>query len=272
MKFKTLPFLIFLALFVLMPTVLMAQEGAAASSGHSKSLWDKIVLGGWVMFPLALCSIGMVWLITDGIMRTRNVKLVPPMEIEKLRNAFRAGDYVGAYQICQDTPCAINNVVRAGLITMGDGKDATEEAMLAEISKEQARGSVRLSYLSVIGVCTPMIGLIGTVTGMISAFEALGAGNVSQNADRLAEAIGEVLVATASGLFIAVPAFMAYYFLRNRLQNAMQEVEYESFNLFRKLPYHLAEGVHIGDQELFANAPNWVDNPAGDAGAVPAAS
>jgi hypothetical protein len=48
----------------------------------------------------------------------------------------------------------------------------------------------------------------------------------------------------------------------------MQEVEYEAFNLFRKLPYHLAEGVHIGDQELFANAPNWVDAPEGEGEAV----
>jgi biopolymer transport protein ExbB len=184
------------------------------------------------------------------------------MEIEKLRNAFRAGDYVGAYTATQEVPCAINNVVRAGLISLGDGKDATEESMLAELNKEQARGATRLSYLSVLGVCTPMIGLIGTVTGMISAFKALGQGGVSQNSEALSHAISEVLVATAAGLFIAVPAFMAYYFLRNRLQGALQEVEYEGFNLFRKMPYHLAEGVHIGDQELYANAPNWVEGGA----------
>ena len=266
MKFKSASLLLLTALFVALPTLAMGQE--ATESHASTSLWGKIVLGGWVMFPLAACSIAMVWLITDGILRTRKIKLVPPMELEKLRNAFRAGDYVGAYQVTQEIPCAINNVTRAGLIALGDGKDATEESMLAEIAKEQARGSVRLSYLSVIGVCTPMIGLIGTVTGMIKAFDELGGGNVASNADGLARAIGEVLVATATGLFVAVPAFMAYYFLRNRLQNAMQEVEYEGFNLFRKLPYHLAEGVHIGDQELYANAPNWVDNPdAGAAGA-----
>ncbi len=270
MKLKSLSLSTLLTAFLLAaPTLAMAQE-TTTTTHATKSLWEKIVQGGWVMYPLAACSIAMVWLISDGILRTRRLKLVPPMELEKLRNAFRAGDYVGAYQITQEVPCAINNVVRAGLIALGDGKDATEESMLAEIAKEQARGSVRLSYLSVIGVCTPMIGLIGTVTGMISAFEALGEGNVSQNADKLAAAIGEVLVATATGLFVAVPAFMAYYFLRNRLQNAMQEVEYEGFNLFRKMPYHLAEGVHIGDQELYANAPNWVDNPEGAEGAAPA--
>ena len=268
MKIKSLTFTLTTFFLGFLPSLALAQEAAAAAPQKEESLLEEIIKGGWVMYPLGLCSIAMVWLITDGILRTRSIRLVPPMELEKLRNAFRAGDYVGAYQITNETPCAINNVTRAGLISLGDGKHATEDAMLAEMSKEMARGSVRLSYLSVLGVCTPMIGLIGTVTGMIKAFKTLK-GNVAGNSDALAGAIGEVLVATAAGLFVAVPAFMAYYFLRNRLQSSMQEVEYEGFNLFRKLPYHLAEGVHIGDQELYANAPNWVDAPA-DGEAAPA--
>ena len=263
MKIKSFTSALTIALLGFLPSIAAAQEAAASAEVKSESLLDEIIKGGWVMIPLAICSIAMVWLITDGILRTRSIRLVPPMELEKLRNAFRAGDYVGAYQITNETPCAINNVTRAGLIALGDGKHPTEDGMLAELSKETARGSVRLSYLSVLGVCAPMIGLIGTVVGMIKAFKTLK-GNVAGNSDALAGAIGEVLVATATGLFVAVPAFMAYYFLRNRLQSAMQEVEYEAFNLFRKLPYHLAEGVHIGDQELYANAPNWVDAPAGE--------
>lgn len=251
--------------FVCLFTLALLTSGAFAQDAENvtkESMWDEIVKGGWVMWPLGFCSVAMIWLTVDGILRTMRDRLIPPMELEKLRNAFRAGDYVGAYSAANETPCAINNVARAGLIAIGDGKDATEESMLAELSKETARGSVRLSYLSVLGVCTPMIGLIGTVVGMIKAFKELGKGNVADNTAGLSHAIGEVLVATAAGLFVAVPAFAAYYFLRNRLQGSIQEVEYEAFNLFRKLPYHLAEGVHIGDQELFANTPNWVDAPA----------
>jgi biopolymer transport protein ExbB len=255
MKASSLKSKLIIAALALYPTLCF---GATKDT----SLYEEIKKGGWVMIPLFACSVFMVWLIIDGILRTTRNRLLPPMEVEKLRNAFRAGDYVGAFAATQEVPCAINNVVRAGLISLGDGKDATEEAMLAEINKENARGATRLSYLSVLGVCTPMIGLIGTVTGMIAAFKALGQGGVSQNSEALSHAISEVLVATAAGLFIAVPAFAAYYFLRNRLQGALQEVEYEGFNLFRKMPYHLAEGVHIGDQELYANAPNWVEGGA----------
>ncbi|MEN9282915.1 MAG: hypothetical protein RLZZ179_408 [Verrucomicrobiota bacterium] len=246
------------------PLVLAAEEEAKGGFSE-KSLWDMIVLGGPVMIFLFLFSIGMVWLVIDGVQRSSLKRLMPEGELEKMRNYFRAGDYVGAHQSCVDNPCAFNNVVRAGLVNVGDGKDATEEAILAEINREQQRQATRLSYLSVIGVCTPMVGLIGTVFGMIGAFGELGKGGATQNTEALSEKIGEVLVATASGLVIAVPAFMGFYFLRNRLQGSVHEMENEVANLFRKFPYHLAEGVHVGDQELYANAPAWVEGGAGDA-------
>ncbi len=247
--------------------LLASAPFASAAEGGStdKSLWGMLVLGGWVMIPLAGFSIAMVWLIIDGTQRSSLKRILPEIELEKLRNFFRAGDYVGAYQSCTDTPCVLNNIVRAGLVNVGDGKDATEDALLAEASREQSRQSTRLSYLSVIGVCTPMVGLLGTVIGMIKAFDALGKGGsgATQNTGELSQHIGEVLVATASGLFVAIPAFMGFYFLRNRLQAAIHEVENEVSNLFRKFPYHLAEGVHVGDQELYANAPTWVEGAAG---------
>lgn len=250
-------------IILLMATPSMAL---AAEDGHKsfkdKTLWDMIVLGGWIMIPLAGFSIAMVWLVIDGIQRSGHRRLMPEVEVEKMRNFFRSGDYVSAHQAAGDVPCAFNNVVRAGLINVGDGKDATEDGILSEITREQSRQSTRLSYLSVIGVCSPMVGLLGTVVGMIKAFGELGQGGATQNTGGLSEAIGEVLVATATGLFVAIPAFMAFYFLRNRLQGSIHDVENEVGHLFRKFPYHLAEGVHVGDQELFANAPTWVEGEA----------
>lgn len=250
-------------------TILLSAPFAAAAEGHKsfseKSLWDMLVLGGWVMIPLFGFSIAMVWLIIDGAMRSGLKRMMPESEVEKARNFFRAGDYVGAYQSCVDNSCAFNSVIRSGLVNVGDGKDATEDGILAEVNREQSKQATRLSYLSVIGVCTPMVGLVGTVVGMIKAFGELGQGGATQNTSGLSEAIGEVLVATASGLIIAIPAFMGFFFLRNRLQGSLHELENEVANLFRKFPYHLAEGVHVGDQELYANAPAWVEGAGAEA-------
>jgi biopolymer transport protein ExbB len=265
-RFLTLLVLIFSTLIITAPLASAQEEEKKAGNAMSeKSLWQTLVLGGWVMIPLAGFSIAMLWLIIDGAQRSSLKRMMPEGDVEKARNFFRAGDYVGAYQSCVDNPHAFNNILRAGLINIGDGKEATEDGLLSETVREHTRQSTRLSYLSVIGVCTPMVGLLGTVVGMIKAFGELGQGGAgaTQNTEGLSEAIGEVLVATASGLFIAIPAFMGFFFLRNRLQGAVHEVENEIGHLFRKFPYHLAEGVHVGDQELYANAPAWVEGAAG---------
>ena len=114
-----------------------------------------------------------------------------------------------------------------------------------------------ISYLSVIGVCAPMVGLLGTVTGMIKAFQVLGSSGIG-DPSQLSGAIGEVLVATASGLFIAIPAFFAFYFLRNRIARALHDIQDVLAVLFRKMPYDQLAGVQIGDEEIYAAQPNWI--------------
>jgi biopolymer transport protein ExbB len=107
-----------------------------------------------------------------------------------------------------------------------------------------------------------MIGLLGTVTGMIKAFATLGASGIGDPSS-LSAAIGEVLVATASGLFIAIPAFGSFYFLRNRAVKGLHDIEDTVVMLFRKMPYELAAGAHIGDEKIYAGAPSWKQEDAG---------
>jgi biopolymer transport protein ExbB len=269
MKTKALTLTAILALGILGATVAQAQQAAPDTKPavEKKSLWEVICEGGLIMFPIGLCSVATVGLIVDGVMRTAPKKVMPPQHLEALKGAFSEGNYVGAYNYCKENPSPFTNVVRVAVSLIGDGKQAVEEGVLAEIAKEDSRIQTWLSYLSVIGVCAPMIGLLGTVTGMIRAFATLGASGIGDPSS-LAAAIGEVLVATASGLFIAIPAFMAYYFLRNRAVKAMHDIEAGVVTLFRKMPYELAAGVHIGDEKLYAATPNWVGIENTDAGAV----
>jgi len=198
-------------------------EAAPAVEQHH-TLIDRFIEGGWVMYPITACSIALVWLTVDLWMRTGIKKLAPQAQVAQTQDLFRAGDYVGAYQFCKGNPSPFSNITRVSLSFVGEGHDATEAALFTELNKVNSAIQTRINYLSVIGVCTPMIGLTGTVTGMMSAFSTLstsGAGDPS----KLSGAIGEVLIATASGLFIAVPAFMFFYFLRNRLQVGMSDLQ-----------------------------------------------
>ncbi len=234
-----------------------ATSPAAATAPHKKNLLTTILEGGWVMIPIGLCSVFTLYLIGEGTTRTAPAKLCPPDHTKAVQDLFRQGDYVGAYNYCKGNPSPMSNVIRVGVSYLGDGQNMTETAMSEELAKENAQLQTKLSYLSVIGVCAPMIGLLGTVTGMMSAFSTLGTSGIGDPSS-LAGAIGEVLVATASGLFIAIPAFGAFYYLRNRAAAGLHVIEDNVNALFRKMPYDLLHNVHIGDEELFAAAPNWV--------------
>ena len=232
-------------------------EGGHAAGIHSKTLWEQIKEGGWVMFPIGLCSVATLYLIGDGVLRTARKRVAPPAHEESVKALFRQGDYVGAYNFCKENPSPLTNVLRVGISLLGDGKHVSEEGMLGELAKENSSMQTYISYLSVIGVCTPMIGLLGTVTGMIKAFGNLGASGIGDPSG-LSAAIGEVLVATASGLLIAIPAFGAFYFLRNRAAASLHHIQDVINGLFRKMPYESLAGVHLGDEELYAAIPNWL--------------
>ena len=234
-----------------------APSPAAAPVSQSKTLWEQIKEGGWVMFPIAICSIATLYLIGDGVIRTSRKKAAPPEQEEALKLLFRQGDYVGAHSYCKENVSAMTNVLRVGISLLGEGKQVAEEGMLGALSKENSQMQTYISYLSVIGVCTPMIGLLGTVTGMIKAFAKLGSSGIGDPSG-LSAAIGEVLVATASGLIIAIPAFVGFYFLRNRAADVIHHIQDIVNSLFRKMPYETLTGVHLGDDELFAATPNWL--------------
>jgi biopolymer transport protein ExbB len=251
------------ALLLSTSAILFAQDAKPPAKPEEpaaihKTLWDQIRQGGWVMIPIGVLSMITVYLIIDGAMRvTSPRKMLPRRQVDTVKDLFRQGKYTDAYAFCKSQSSAFSNVARVAISSLGEGKQATEEAVMAEMAKENSYIQTFVSYLSVIGVCAPMIGLLGTVTGMIRAFSYLGVSGVGSDPGGLAGAIGEVLVATASGLFIAIPAFMGYYWLRNRGARGLHDIQDTIAHLFRKMPYDKLAGAHVGDEELFAADPEW---------------
>ncbi|MES2437870.1 MAG: MotA/TolQ/ExbB proton channel family protein [Verrucomicrobiota bacterium] len=258
---KTIQQAVYAAL-VLLPTTVFGAE-AAAPGVTKKTLIDTYLEGGWVMHLLLVCSIAMVWLIIDIWLRTNRPKMTPTEDVTLAQELFRAGDYLGAYQAMKASFSPFAEVVRAGLGSVGYGKDATEEAIYSTVEKVNSTLQTRINYLSVIGVCAPMIGLLGTVGGMKGAFGSLGSAGLSSGVGELAGHIGEVLVATATGLLVAIPAFMAFYFLRNKLQGAVHHLHEVSEHLFRNAPYDYLKDADVGQEETYAALPNWIESPQG---------
>ncbi len=233
---------------------LCAATGAAAAPAVEMTLFER-VMGGGVFFMSALLAISvvMVWLAIDGCLRTARGRLAPEPLAAGLRQRLAAGDYEGAVTVARRDDSALGRVALAALGQAGHGQAAVEDAVFEQTERERAAFQARISYLSVIGVITPMIGLNGTVFGMIRAFNTLGAGGAADSA-RLASAIGTVLVATAGGLLVAIPAFAAYYILRNRVAAGFRHLQEHVSLLFRHLPHTALRGRRL-DPLVFMPAP-----------------
>ena len=137
------------AALLLLPMTAFGAEAAAGAV--KKSFIDVLADGGWCMYPIGAFSIATVWLIIDIWMRTNNKKMVPEEDVSVAQQAFLGGDYIGAYQAMKEADSPFANVVRAALSSIGYGKDATEEALIAEVDKVNSKLQTRINYLSVIG-------------------------------------------------------------------------------------------------------------------------
>jgi len=210
------------------------------------TLADMLYQGGFVMYILGVASVCLVWFTAEGFVILRATKLAPPALIARIREAFKAGNYQEAWNICKANKCFLSNVLANGLERVGRSKDAVEFIVEETALREANDLKTNTTYLSVIGVVSPMIGLTGTVWGMIGAFKALGDNGIA-NPSLLAGKIGEVLVATMSGLLVAVPAFIFFYVLRARGQGAILHAESQVYRLLDDIPYEQLSGVRIGE-------------------------
>ena len=227
-----------------------AGNPAAAAVGDEtrsrQTFWD-IVTEDWpIMSVLLITSVVMMGLIVEGFFRIRLEVTAPTLLFNQLRELFQIQNYQEAFNLCQSKNNFLTNVILGGLRRVGQGKTAVDTTIQEHAVREGLRLRTKISYLSVIGVIAPMIGLTGTVYGMIKAFASLGSSGLA-DPSKLAGAIGTVLWATLSGLIIAIPAFLFYYFFRNRAQAVIVDTEERIASLFERVPSDELRGVMIGE-------------------------
>jgi len=218
-----------------------------------------ILDGGPLIIFIWICILAtstiMVTFIIQLYLNLRDESLGPKALVESLGATISAGNYQEAWEICRVNKAYVAQVLKGALERIGRGKDAVEIALVEFGVREAGILKTKNSYLSVIGVVAPMIGLLGTVIGMMGAFAVLGSAGVS-DPRALALRIGEVLMATASGLFIAIPAFIYYYFFRNRANLVVVNADQTVSRLIEDIPFEELSGIRIGDHfEAGAGAP-----------------
>jgi biopolymer transport protein ExbB len=198
-------------------------EGAAPPRRENMLQW-AIRASGPIGLFLLLLSVYFTALVIRLFMEYRVSEAVPASLVEKLEAAIRDKKFQEAYDVCKDNDSFLARLVRTGIANLPNGRPEAKEAMIA-MSDEIVTGlEMKISYLATIGTLGPMIGLVGTVWGMILSFQEIATAAGSQpRPEKVAEGISTALFITLEGITLSVPAIFFFAFFRNRISQMTME-------------------------------------------------
>lgn len=201
------------------------QAAAAEAMAEKTSLISLIQTGGWAMWPLGVFSFAMTVFVIQNFISLREKTLLHTEMMPDLIEMMLGKKVKTALIYCRKHPSMFTNAFGAGLERCLDGeaeinffkvKESVEEASIEQMSKLMKP----IDLLSIIGASSPMVGLLGTVSGMIKAFHTMGAQGMGKP-ELLAANIGEALITTATGLIIAIPAMFFYFLFKKGFQKTL---------------------------------------------------
>jgi len=204
------------------------SETTTAPPDEKKSALDIYKEGGWFMHVLLICSIGMIAVIVYCFIQITPKKMSPRNLVDQVNGAMAQKDVGTAYQMCQASPNSYANVISTALLKVNFERDLANKASMVEaaiesLDEEEHKQMVWINYLNVFATLAPMIGLLGTVWGMIEAFDKLA---MSQNdPQQLAGGIKKAMGTTAGGLLVGIPAMFFFFFFRDKLQSVMTTIQ-----------------------------------------------
>ena len=181
--------------------------------------------GGVIMYPILLCSIVMVYLTIERLLVLRKAQVDVGQFMMKVRSIFQKGDTNAVLAFCSQKDAPIANIVRRGIVKHDLGDEKVREAVEDAGKEEVYHLEKHLSILASIAGIAPMLGFLGTVTGMVSAFQRIeGLGGLVDPSD-LAGGIWEALITTVFGLVVGIPAYALYNYFVTRVARFVHEME-----------------------------------------------
>ncbi|MDO5310206.1 MAG: MotA/TolQ/ExbB proton channel family protein [Planctomycetia bacterium] len=193
-------------------------------------VWMFRSLGLFFTIVFSLLSLAMVALIVMNIVALRRSVIIPEPLTRSFGELLDEKRYQEAYELAKDDDSLLGRVLSTGLARIPTGFEKATQAMQDVEQEETMRLEHQLGYLALIGNLAPMIGLFGTVVGMIASFQAIASGGAAPSPQKLAEGIATALFTTELGLAIALPALAAFDVLKNRLARFILDVSVVSDN------------------------------------------
>lgn len=230
-----------------------AQTDKKSKEVKEKTLGDMWNAGGWTMYPLAFCGIACISLAVVNALSIRTVKFADPKDVKELETLLNNVDVEGALTYCSKKSSPLTNILGAGLARVNEKEvewEAVQEAMEESSIEEMAAPYVMVNYLALIASIAPMMGLFGTVTGMVKAFNTIAAEGAG-SAQKLADNISEALITTATGMIVGIPAMFFFFYFKNSYGKVSSGIS----RVLGDLIYTFKIAKKYGPQQLDAEVP-----------------
>jgi biopolymer transport protein ExbB len=205
-----------------------AADTVAVGSERTLSVLDLLFKGGFMMVPILILSIMAIYIFVERILTIRKAAETPEMFMEQIKTNVQDGNIDAARAICAQSDTPISKMIEKGISRIGSPLKNIEVSIENVGKIEIYRLEKNLSLLATISGAAPMMGFLGTVTGMIQAFIAIAQEEGAVSPKLLSEGIYQAMVTTAVGLLVGIVAYLGYNFLVARVQKIIHKMEYTS--------------------------------------------
>lgn len=204
-----------------------AQASNAGGAAQAQSIWELTVRGGFMMIPIALCSLIGLAVVAERLIALRKRSVIPEGFVRGLDKAIAEdASPERALAYCRKRPSPLASVIAAGVRRVGEPIERLERAIEEAGEREALRLRKRLRALAVIASVAPLMGLLGTVFGMISAFQTVAmAPEALGRTEMLAGGIYQALTTTAAGLLVAIPALICHHWISAKIEGLVAEID-----------------------------------------------
>ena len=190
---------------------------------------DLIIKGGIVIYPIILCSVIALAVFIERVWILRKNAVIPDGLVNDVEKKLKSKNIAGAMEVCEKSDSSIAKIFMAGLKNSGKGMWLVKEAIEERGGRESIILEKRVGMLSTIANLSPLLGLLGTVSGMIKTFKVMAQGG--GNPSLLAGGIAEALITTAAGLCVAIPVLVGYRILKDKAESLIFEMEESSIKI-----------------------------------------
>jgi biopolymer transport protein ExbB len=200
---------------------------AATSSLKVQSILDFLIKGGPVMIPIGLCSLIALAVIVERFVSLRRSRIIPATFLAGLKRSLNGGsDRREALEYCRTDASPVANIFGEGIKRFGEPIELLEKHIQESGQREVLKLNKNLRALSLISSVSTLLGLLGTILGLINAFEAVAiSADALGKTELLAKGIYEAMITTAAGLFVAIPTVIAYHYLAAKIERLISEMD-----------------------------------------------